>query len=158
MSTTAATTTNTAAGDLVPIADRLRYLQAFRFLLAAVVAFAAWVERDSLTADASAILIVTAGYLAGSLALHGAWLLARRAGLPLFGFLLIADGVYLAWSSWATGGSTSPVRYLIILHLIAVALLASHRTGMKLALWHSLMLLVAYYLADGKVLVPEHGG
>jgi len=134
MSTTTATTTTTSAGDLVPIADRLRYLQAFRFLLAAVVAFAAWVERDSLTADATAILIVTGGYLAGSLTLHGVWLLARRAGLPLFGFLLIADGVYLAWSSWATGGAQSPVRYLIILHLIAVALLASHRTGMKLAL------------------------
>ena len=32
---TAATTANAAASELVPIADRLRYLQAFRFLLAA---------------------------------------------------------------------------------------------------------------------------
>src|SRR5688500_20226680 len=105
MSTTAASTTPAAAGELVPIADRLRYLQAFRFLLAAVVAFAAWVERDSLTADSTAIVIVTVGYLVGSLTLHGTWLLARRAGLPLFGFLLSADGGYLAWSSCATGGA-----------------------------------------------------
>jgi two-component system, cell cycle response regulator len=157
MSTTASTTANAAAGELVPIADRLRYLQAFRFLLAAVVGFAAWVERDSLTADPSALVIVTAGYLVGSLVLHGAWLLARRAGLPLFGFLLIADGVYLAWSSWATGGAASPVRYLIILHLIAVALLASHRTGIKLALWHSLMLLVVRYAQQAELLASPEG-
>src|SRR5918998_276803 len=157
MSTTAAPSTNAAANELVPIADRLRYLQAFRFLLAAVVAFAAWVERDSLTADSTAIVVVTVGYLVGSLALHGVWLLARRAGLALFGFLLIADGVYLAWSSWATGGSNSPVRYLIILHLIAVALLASHRTGMKLALWHSLLLLVVRYAQQADVLASPAG-
>ncbi len=60
---TASTTNPAAASELVPIADRLRYLQAFRFLLAAVVGFAAWVERDSLTADAKALAIVTAAYL-----------------------------------------------------------------------------------------------
>src|SRR3712207_1569606 len=156
MSTTASTA-NATASELVPIADRLRYLQAFRFLLAAVVGLAAWVERDSLTAEPVAVAVVTAVYLVGSLAAHGAWLLARRAGLPLFGFLLIADGVYLAWASWATGGADSPVRYLIILHLIAVALLASHRTGMKLALWHSLMLLVVRYAQQAELLASPEG-
>ncbi|HEX2084160.1 MAG TPA: sensor domain-containing diguanylate cyclase [Solirubrobacteraceae bacterium] len=156
MSTSASTTTANAT-ELVPIADRLRYLQAFRFLLAAVVGFAAWVERDSLTAEPRALVVVTAVYLMGSLTVHGLWLLARRAGLAVFGLLLIADGVYLAWSSWATGGSTSPVRYLIILHLIAVALLASHRTGMKLALWHSLLLLVVRYAQQADVLGSPQG-
>ncbi len=156
MSTTASTA-NATASELVPIADRLRYLQAFRFLLAAVVGLAAWVERDSLTAEPVAVAIVTAVYLVGSVAAHAAWLLARRAGLALFGALLMADGVYLAWSSWATGGSTSPVRYLIILHLIAVALLASHRTGMKLALWHSLLLLVVRYAQQADVLASPDG-
>ncbi len=155
---TAAPTANAAASELVPIADRLRYLQAFRFLLAAVVGLAAWVDRDGLTAAPLAVGIATAVYLVGSLAVHGAWLLARRAGLPLFGALLIADGVYLAWASWATGGADSPVRYLIILHLIAVALLASHRTGMKLALWHSLLLLVTRYLQEGDLIEPTKDG
>ena len=83
---------------------------------------------------------------------------SRARGLPLFGALLIADGVFLAWASWATGGShVSPVRYLIILHLIAVALLASHRTGMKLALWHSLMLLVVRYAQQADVLASPDG-
>ncbi|HEX8119978.1 MAG TPA: diguanylate cyclase [Solirubrobacteraceae bacterium] len=146
-----------AASELVPIADRLRYLQAFRFLLAAVVGLAAWVERDSLRAEPKILLLVTAGYLLSSLIVHGAWRLARRAGLFAFGALLIYDGVFLAWASWATGGSTSPVRYLIILHLIAVALLASHRTGMKLALWHSLMLLVVRYAQQADLLASPNG-
>ncbi|CAA9538406.1 MAG: hypothetical protein AVDCRST_MAG85-4353, partial [uncultured Solirubrobacteraceae bacterium] len=58
------------------------------------------------------------------------------------------------YASYVTGGSGSPVRYLIVLHLIAVALLASYRTGMKLALWHSLLLLVVYYGQDAELLRP----
>ena len=154
---TAATTANPASTELVPIADRLRYLQWFRFLLAAVVGAAAFLERDTLTAAPAALVVVTAGYLVVSLAVHGAWRLARRAGLAAFGALLIFDGVFLAWASWATGGSNSPVRYLIILHLIAVALLASHRTGVKLALWHSLLLLVVRYAQQADVLASPPG-
>ena len=157
MSTAASTATNAAASELVPIADRLRYLQAFRFLLVALVAFAAWVERDNLTARPRDVLAVTAAYLVGTLVIHGVWRVAKRAGLAAFGMLLIVDGVYLAWAGWATGGSTSPVRYLVILHLIAVALLASHRTGMKLALWHSLMLLVVRYAQQAEVLASPDG-
>jgi two-component system cell cycle response regulator len=154
---TIASTNKPVSSELVPIADRLRYLQAFRFLLTAVVALAAWVERDSLTASPSDMIVVCSGYLVGSLAVYGLWRLANGAGLAAFGALLIADGVFLAWASWATGGATSPVRYLIILHVIAVALLASHRTGMKLALWHSLLLLVVRYAQQADVLVSPPG-
>jgi diguanylate cyclase (GGDEF)-like protein len=97
---------------------------------------------------------VTGIYLALTLAGHGVWRLSRRGGLGVFGLALIVDGVFLAWASYATGGASSPVRYLIILHLIAVALLASYRTGMKLALWHSLLLLVVRYAQQGEVLQP----
>jgi diguanylate cyclase (GGDEF)-like protein len=76
--------------------------------------------------------------------LFGVWKLWRAQALVLFALPLMVDGVYLGWTSWATG-QQSPVRYLIVLQLIAVALLASYRTGLKLALWHSLMLMVAYY-------------
>jgi two-component system, cell cycle response regulator len=71
--------------------------------------------------------------------------------------MLIIDGIYLAWATYATGGGASPVRYLIVLHLIAVTLLASYRTGMKLALWHSLLLFVGYH-AQESGLVPRTPG
>ena len=58
----------------------------------------------------------------------------------LFSGMLMVDGVWLAWAAYLTGGTTSPLRYAMLLHLGAVCLLASYRTGIKLALWHSLLL------------------
>jgi diguanylate cyclase (GGDEF)-like protein len=59
-----------------------------------------------------------------------------------------------------TGADGSPLRFLIVVHLVTVALLASYRTGMKVAMWHSLLLLVVYYAADGGALpaLHEQGG
>ena len=148
------TNTHAASGELVPITDRLRYMQAFRFMLAAVVGIVAWLSRGSLETSAATLGALTGAYLALSLVTHAAWRLSRRGGLALFGVMLMVDGAYLAWVSYATGGAASPLRYLILLHLIAVALLASYRTGMKLACWHSLLLLVVYYAQEAEVLRP----
>ena len=97
---------------------------------------------------------VTAVYLALSGLSHLAWRVSRRGGLALFGAMLMIDGVYLAWTSYATGGVVSPLRFVIVLHLVTVALLASYRTGMKLAMWHSLLLLVVYYAQEAQLLEP----
>ena len=152
-----APSTSAAAAELVPISDRMRYLQGFRLVLAAVVGLITVLNAGALNVEAQLIAAAIGGYLAISLAVHGLWRLVKRGGLGVFGALLIADGVFLAGASYATGAAESPVRYLIILHLIAVALLASHRTGMKLALWHSMLLLVVHYLVQGDLLNPAHG-
>src|SRR5439155_7198584 len=94
---------------------------------------------------ATELALAPALYLGLSIATHAAWRVSRRGGLALFGFMLMLDGVYLAWLGHLTGGGASPVRYLILAHLVGVALLASYRTAMKVALWHSLLLLVVYY-------------
>ena len=67
--------------------------------------------------------------------------------------LLLVDSVYLIGAMYLTGGMGSPIRFLIYLHLVAVSLLASYRTGLKLALWDSLLLLVVLY-AQAAELVP----
>ena len=67
--------------------------------------------------------------------------------------LLLVDGVYLIGAMYLTGGMGSPIRFLVYLHLVAVSLLASYRTGLKLALWDSLLLLVVLY-AQAAQLVP----
>jgi two-component system, cell cycle response regulator len=133
------------ATELVPIADRLRYMQAFRLgaiVLVAAVAVAApqllIVPGTELAAASGAYALVALAAEAAARKLHG-------RGAALFAGMLIADGVYLAYASYATGGPTSLIRWLILVHLIAVALLASYRTGLKLALWHSLLLIVAFY-------------
>jgi two-component system cell cycle response regulator len=133
------------SAEVVPIADRTRYMQAFRLAMLPVVTLVAWLSSESLDASPRALAVVTAIYLSLSLVAHAAWRVSQRRGLALFSGMLIADGLYLAWASYATGSGGSPLRYLIILHIIAVALLASYRTGLKMALWHSLLLLVVYY-------------
>ena len=158
---TATDKTPHASSELVPIADRMRYLQGFRVVVALGVVVFAIVEGHSFAASLAVVGLATGAWLLLSVVTTAAWRVSRRGGLALFGFMLMADGVYLAWASYASGGAGSPVRYLIVLHLIAVALLASYRTGMKLALWHTLLLLVVYYAQRGGLLRPlsaDHGG
>jgi diguanylate cyclase (GGDEF)-like protein len=87
-----------------------------------------------------------AGALAASAALFE---LGRRAlgGLPrwLVGASLLVDGVCLVAAVALTDGPTGPLGLLLPVHLIAVTLLASYRTGLKVAMWHSLLLAVAYH-------------
>jgi two-component system, cell cycle response regulator len=140
------------SAEVVPLNDRMRYMQVFRLVLVAVVALVAGLSPDSLESGPEALAIVTFAYMGLALGVHLAWRMAHKVGVTLFTGLLIVDGLYLAWASYATHSGGSPLRYLIILHIIAVSLLASYRTGMKLALWHSLLLLVVYYGQDGGLL------
>jgi diguanylate cyclase (GGDEF)-like protein len=144
------------ASDLVPLADRIRYMHVFRGLLAAVVVAVAqlgWTRGIS-AADLS---LGTVAYLLASAASYAVWRLLRRRGLVLLSASLIGDGLYLAWVSYATGGTQSPLRFLIPLHLIAVALLASYRTAMKMAFWHSLLFLLVIDGEQAGVLRPLAG-
>jgi diguanylate cyclase (GGDEF)-like protein len=151
---TAVATDPRAGGELVPIADRLRYMQVFRLCVVAAVAAIAGFSSASLIVGTGELAGVTAAYVVLAGATHLAWRVSRRGGLALFGFMLMVDGIYLALAAYAAGGDLGPLRYLAVLHVIAVALLASHRTGMKLALWHSLLLLVVYYGRQAEILAP----
>ena len=146
-----------SAGELVPISDRLRYMELFRIGLVLCVAAIAAAGPQALVVDVRQVALFSVVYVAIALVAHLTWKLSRRGGLALFGAMLIADGVFLAWTAYATGGAASPLRYLIVLHLITVALLASYRTGLKLALWHSLLLLVVFYAQRGGLLHAETG-
>ncbi|TMC48463.1 MAG: sensor domain-containing diguanylate cyclase [Chloroflexi bacterium] len=140
--------------DLVPLADRMRYMQIVRALIAALVIIFGWLGWTRSAVDMVAVGEVTVGYIAVSLTSWWFWRLLRRRSLPLFGAMLIIDGVYLAWVTYATGGTSSPLRFLTLLHLITVALLASYRTGVKLAFWHSLLLFVVHYAEEANILRP----
>src|SRR5215208_424156 len=148
------TANKNATGELVPIGDRLRYMLSFRVLVAAGVGLAMLLAGDSRAAPAATIGAATGGFLVLAVLSHLVWKLSRSGGTAVFGGMLMVDGVYLAWTAYATGGAVSPVRYLIVLELLTVSLLASHRTGMKLAMWHSLLLLVIYYAQKGGQLHP----
>lgn len=137
---------NRSLSDIVSLSERMGYFQALRAALALIVVGAALLADEVLQAeDISSILLVTAGYLFASGLAEGLRRLVRERGLSIVTLMLLIDGVYLAWMMYETGGIQSPLRFLTYVHLIAVTLLASHRTGLKIALWHSLLFFVVYY-------------
>jgi diguanylate cyclase (GGDEF)-like protein len=138
--------------DVVSLDERLRYLRVLRAILAGATVLNAALLAGGLRVPFGVIGAFALAYLVICLIAEAVWRLMKRRGLWLFGSLLMLDGIYLAWAWYLTGGSTGPIRYLVLVHLGAVTLLASYRTGVKLALWHSLLQLCAFYLERANVL------
>ena len=141
MSPSVETTRSWQRRDLMPLAQRLRYLQRYRvaavllIVLLQVLGFAGGAPLD----------VAIAGGVAAGLTGLAAIVVRQRGsdgGRWLFGIILLGDGLLFALLSQLTGGLGSPVRFLVVLHLVVVTLVASHRTGVKLAIWHSLLALV----------------
>lgn len=144
--------------DLVPLDERLLYLRVLRAIIAAATVLDAALLPHLLRRSFMTVALFALAYLGLSLAVEALWRLRHRRGLWLFGGLMMVDGVYLAWAGYITGGSTGPLRYLILVHLGAVTLLASYRTGVKLALWHSLLQLCVFYAERAGTLKANAGG
>src|SRR3954466_10759135 len=138
-------TTAQRGTDVVSLDERLLYLGVLRAVIAGATVLDAALLPGALRQPFTVIGSFALAYLVVCLIAEAVWRLMKRRGLWLFGSLLILDGIYLAWASYLTGGSTGPLRYLVLVHLGAVTLLASYRTGVKLALWHSLLQLVVFY-------------
>ena len=145
----------TQPGELVSLRERLGHLQILRlaivFVAAAGVGFGFEVEGTV----HEQISIAVGAYLGLVAAAELVRRRSRRISLATLAVMLLVDGVFLAWVTYLTGGTQSPLRFLLYVHLIAVTLLASYRTGLKIALWHSLLSLVVLY-AQAAALVPPH--
>ncbi|HYN35437.1 MAG TPA: GGDEF domain-containing protein [Actinomycetota bacterium] len=100
------------------------------------------------------LILLSVGYTVLALGSEGLRRVTGGRGLVLIGLMLLIDGVCLAWITYATGGAQSPLRFLMYGHLIAVTLLASFRTGLKIALWHSLLVFVTFYAQLAGLLIP----
>jgi len=134
------TTVALPSGDAVPVIERFRVTQWLRTAALGLVLLCAGLAPQTLVPGQRDVVWLTAGF-AGVIGL--AELLARLAPRRVswvFTAMLMIDAVYFAVASQLTGGTNSPLRYAILLHIGAVALLASYRTGMQLAVWHSLLL------------------
>jgi diguanylate cyclase (GGDEF)-like protein len=138
--------------DYTALSDRMGYLLILRLAMAGVTIAWAAIRPEALGMPFGILLAVTAAYIGLAITLE---LLRRkmRSGLVVMSLALLVDGVFLAYAMYITGATQSPLRFLIYLHLVAVSLLASYRTGLKVALWHSLLLFVVLY-AQAAMLVP----
>jgi len=131
--------------EYTALSDRMGYLLMLRIAMAAVAVTWSAIRPEALGTPFAVLAAVSAGYVVVALLSE---LLRRRVsryGFAVLSVLLIMDGLYLAYAMYVTGATQSPIRFLVYLHLVAVSLLASYRTGLKIALWHSLLLFVVLY-------------
>ncbi len=133
-----------SVADAVPVTDRFRAMQLVRAAGIGLVLLSAAATPDLLVPGRRQAVTATLLY---AVAVALAAVLARvipGSVRPVFGGLLILDGIWLVWAGYLTGGLDSPLHYLILLHLGAVALIASYRSGLKIALWDSLLLYAVF--------------
>jgi diguanylate cyclase (GGDEF)-like protein len=138
--------------EAVPVADRLRIMQILRAAAVVLVLACAVLAPEVLGSGRWPAVVTTAMYAGVVVLVELVSRFATQRLVLIFGGLLILDGIWLAWVGYLTGGLSSPLRYAVLLHLAAVALLASYRTCLKLALWHSLLLYVIFNAVQGNAL------
>ncbi len=140
--------------DYTALSDRMGYLLVLRVAMALVTIAWSAMRPESLGTPFAALVAVTAGYVLFAGLAEAVRRRAGRLSFAVLSALLIIDGLYLAYAMYVTGATQSPIRFLIYLHLVAVSLLASYRTGLKIALWHSLLLFVVLYAQAAALLPP----
>ena len=140
-------------GDYAALSDRMLLLTGLRVGMAAVVVAWSIARPEVLGVPLASLIGAAAAYIALAMTAEPLRRQLAGNGHVVIGLMLLVDGVALALAMYATGGTQSPIRFLIYLDLVAVSLLCSYRTGLKVALWHSLLLFVVLY-AQAASLVP----
>ncbi len=148
--------------DLVPLANRTGLLYAFRLVMVVTVLAVSAVMPEALGASPRSLAPSTAIYILFVVSTELVQRAARARRLLLVGAALLADGVWICSVVTSTGGPGSLLAFLIVLHIVAVTLVASYRTGLKIAVWHCLLFVAAYYCMSTNLLpewrAPGFGG
>ncbi len=138
----------TDRAELVPLAHRVGALQGARLLLAATVAGVAWLGEPSVGRPSIALVPLAVLYLAITAGFEVLRRVTGRRGIEVISTSLLIDGGFLVAAVASTGGATSPLLFLVYVHIVATTLLASFRTGAGVAVWHALLLVSATHVAS----------
>ena len=138
--------------EVASLAERMGSLQVLRVVIAALALSSGLFVPDVIGATFGDLILGTALFLLLTAMAEGLRRMDTGRGLLIISVSLIVDGLYLGWVLYVAGGVLSPLRFLLFVHVIAVTLLASYRTGLKITLWHSLLSFVIYYAQTSGVL------
>jgi diguanylate cyclase (GGDEF)-like protein len=138
--------------DFSSLSDRMSYLLMLRLAMAGIIVIWAVLRPEALVVPFTTLAVGTVAYLGLALAGEIARRRTSRFAYWIMTALLLVDGLYLAGAMYVTGGTQSPIRFLVYLQLVAVSLLASYRTGLKMALWDSLLLFVILYAQAARLM------
>ena len=133
-----------AASDEAAAPARMGYMQFLRAGFIAVVLWSHVFAGRSLENSSGRLMLGVAGYAALAFIAELVRRMSRRINPSVTVFMLVADATFLAWTLLATGGTLSPLRFLVYIHLIATTLIYSYRVGLGVALLHSLLLYGIY--------------
>ena len=128
------------SSDLAPLRPRLGALFILRLTLAATALGAG---AYLLGAEHERLAVAVAVYLVISVFAEIVRQWRDDASTAAIGAGVLLDGLFLAAAVMATGGLGGSLTFLLYVHLVAVTLLASYRTGLKLAVWQCVLLVVA---------------
>src|SRR5687768_1907275 len=141
-----------SAQEIASLAERMGYMQALRAIFAIVVVVSTVVAPDFVGASVADIATISGAYVVLSVFVEAARRKVGRRAIAVVEGMLLVDAVYLALIAYATGGIQSPLRFLVYVHIIAVTLLTSYRTGIKIATWHALLFFVTFYAQSSELL------
>jgi signal transduction histidine kinase len=142
--------------EMVPLQERAAFLEVVRLAFALMVIAVALLAHGVAARNRLVLVLASVIFLVVAAAPQA---LARLGRHPMLGLLqasLLLDGLYLAWVMLETGGTESPFRILVYVHIVAVMLATSYRTGLKIAFWHTLLYLLLFEAARGGFL-PANG-
>ncbi len=160
-----------ANAEHTSLEQRFGALQVVRLCTVGLVVAAAIFVPEQLGLTVKQVMPLSFAYLAlclfGQLADHIFVKHPKRSRAPLQQMLLPVDSLYLAILTVPSGGAQSDFILLFAVQLIAVTLLCSPRTGVRLALWDSVLLIsisvlgladtVGQFLGASRVLAPAPG-
>jgi len=139
--------------DLVTLAERIAWLSAVRVAMSlGVIVIAVELPRVHPIAWQVGVAVALAYGVASAL-LGVSTSRGRRPAVAMLSTSPLLDGLFLAWIRYATGGLLSPLAFLMYAHVAAIAIVVSYRTGAKVAVWHSMLLLASSY-AQATHLLP----
>lgn len=137
--------------EVTPLSHRVLAMSAFRVvLLGCVILLTGWSDASSVDVFSWLSYVVMGCCAAAALQIR-----RRGVAVKAFGASLLLDAAFVQFWHERIGHSTS-VDALVASLLVAVCLLASYRTGLKLAVWQSLLLILAWHSEDaGLVAKPS---
>jgi diguanylate cyclase (GGDEF)-like protein len=134
--------------------ERVGYLQILRIAFCLIAIASALFTPEVMGVRVSEFAAPTAIYLIG-IGIFEVIRKSRFSGNLVNATMLVADGLYLAWVTYASGADQSPLRFLLYMHVIAVTLLVSHKAGVRIAWWHSLLIFFVFHAQLVELIAPQ---
>jgi two-component system cell cycle response regulator len=143
--------------EITSLSERYVALLALRVAIVGTVLLSSAVASRSLNLTVGTVAPLAGTYLAVAVVVELARRMAAARGLRAYRAMLLLDSLFILFLVVPSGGPRSALLAVFYVHLIAVTLLGSQRTGVRVALWDTILVCVVYGLGLGSDLGDHLG-